>query len=88
MDVQMPEMDGYEAAASIRKTEETTLKRVRFWRWTAHAMKGDRKSVWPPEWMATCPSRFAPTISARRSKNWCRPEAGGRARGQGSPQSW
>ena len=43
MDVQMPEMDGYEAAASIRKTEETTLKHVPILAMTAHAMKGDQE---------------------------------------------
>jgi CheY-like chemotaxis protein len=43
MDVQMPEMDGYEAAASIRKAEETTLKHVPILAMTAHAMKGDQE---------------------------------------------
>jgi signal transduction histidine kinase/ligand-binding sensor domain-containing protein/DNA-binding response OmpR family regulator len=43
MDVQMPEMDGYEAATFIRKGEETTLKRVPILAMTAHAMKGDQE---------------------------------------------
>jgi CheY-like chemotaxis protein len=42
MDVQMPEMDGYEATTSIRKAEETTLKHVPILAMTAHAMKGDQ----------------------------------------------
>jgi CheY-like chemotaxis protein len=43
MDVQMPEMDGYEAAASIRKGEQATLKHVPILVMTAHAMKGDQE---------------------------------------------
>jgi CheY-like chemotaxis protein len=43
MDVQMPEMDGYEASVSIRKAEETTLKHVPILAMTAHAMKGDQE---------------------------------------------
>jgi CheY-like chemotaxis protein len=43
LDVQMPEMDGYETATFIRKGEETTLKRVPILAMTAHAMKGDRE---------------------------------------------
>jgi CheY-like chemotaxis protein len=43
MDVQMPEMDGYEAAASIRKGEQATLKHVPILAMTAHAMKGDQE---------------------------------------------
>jgi len=43
MDVQMPEMDGYEATTSIRKAEETTFKHVPILAMTAHAMKGDQE---------------------------------------------
>ena len=41
MDVQMPEMDGLEAAAAIREKEKTTLEHVPVIALTAHAIKGD-----------------------------------------------
>jgi CheY-like chemotaxis protein len=41
MDVQMPEMDGLEAAAAIRETENSNGKRTPIIALTAHAMKGD-----------------------------------------------
>src|SRR5262249_37418863 len=43
MDVQMPELDGLETAARVRRGEEGTGRRVPIIAMTAMAMKGDRE---------------------------------------------
>ena len=43
MDVQMPEMDGFETTAAIREIEKTTGAHILIVAMTAHAMKGDEE---------------------------------------------
>jgi CheY-like chemotaxis protein len=43
MDVQMPEMDGFEATEAIRKKEGATGRHLPIVAMTAHAMRGDRE---------------------------------------------
>jgi two-component system, sensor histidine kinase and response regulator len=76
MDVQMPEMDGFEATAAIRQRERSTGAHVPIVAMTAHAMAGDRKRclehgmdayiskpLRPEELMATIDGLFAPEHS-------------------------
>jgi CheY-like chemotaxis protein len=43
MDVQMPELDGFQTTAAIREREKSTGKHLRIIAMTAHAMDGDRE---------------------------------------------
>ena len=43
MDVQMPEMDGFEATAAIREKEKTSGNHLPIIAMTAHAMVGDKE---------------------------------------------
>jgi signal transduction histidine kinase/CheY-like chemotaxis protein len=43
MDVQMPELDGFEATVMIRKAEQKTGRHIAIVAMTAHAMQGDRE---------------------------------------------
>jgi len=80
MDVQMPELDGFETTAAIREHEQATKRHVPIVALTAHAMKGDAerclaagmdaylaKPLLPAELLATI-GRLAPDTPIDRAR--------------------
>jgi CheY-like chemotaxis protein len=57
MDLQMPEMDGFEGTAAIREKEKVTGSHLPMVALTAQAMKAAARNVWRGEWMDTLPNR-------------------------------
>jgi signal transduction histidine kinase/ActR/RegA family two-component response regulator len=79
MDVQMPEMDGFEATATLREKEKDTGEHLPIIAMTAHAMKGDRqrcldagmdgyvaKPIKPADFFATIEAALLQTNAGRR----------------------
>ena len=76
MDLQMPEMDGFEATARIRSLEGTTEKRVPIVAMTAHAMTGDYEKSITAGMDDHITKPIDPDVFYHTIDKWVKPSAG------------
>ena len=57
MDVQMPQMDGFEATRRIRQLQQSQGRHIPIVAMTAHALPDDRDAAWRRAWTIMSPSR-------------------------------
>jgi CheY-like chemotaxis protein len=73
MDVSMPEMNGIEATAAIRRAEGETMTRVPIVGVTAHALKGDRERCIEAGMDDYLPKPISPKSLLEKVEKWISP---------------
>ena len=62
MDIQMPEMDGFDATQAIRDQERTSGGHIPIIAMTARALRATASGAWRRAWTSTFPSRSMPRV--------------------------